>query len=37
MKQQTQMSNNIYEVTSHYKKAGAIVMDRFSTQSKALV
>jgi len=36
MKQQTQMSNNIYEVTSHYKKAGAIVMDRFSTQSKAL-
>lgn len=36
MKQQTQKQNKIYEVTAHYKKAGAIVMDRFSTQSEAL-
>jgi len=36
MKQQIQMPNKIYEVTSHYKKAGAIVMDRFSSQSEAL-
>ena len=36
MKQQTQLSNKIYEVTSHYKKAGAIVMDRFSSQPDAL-
>lgn len=34
---QTQMPNKIYEVTSHYKKAGAIVMERFSTQPEALV
>ena len=37
MNQQTQTQNNIYEVTSHYKKAGAVVMERFGTQSEALV
>jgi hypothetical protein len=36
MNQQTQTPNKIFEVTSHYKKAGAVVMDRFSTQSEAL-
>ena len=36
MKQQTETPNKIYEVTSHYKKAGAVVMDRFSTQPEAL-
>ena len=36
MNQQTQTPDKIFEVTSHYKKAGAIVMDRFGTQSEAL-
>ena len=36
MKSQTDTPNKIYEVTSHYKKAGAVVMDRFSTQPEAL-
>ena len=36
MNQQMQTQNKIYEVTSHFKKAGAVVMDRFSTQSEAL-
>lgn len=30
------MLHMIYEVTSHYKKAGAVVLDRFSTQPEAL-
>ncbi len=36
MNQPTQTTNKIFEVTSHYKKAGAVVMDRFSTQPEAL-
>jgi hypothetical protein len=36
MNQQTETPNKIYEVISHYKKAGAVVMDRFSTQPEAL-
>lgn len=30
------MSNKTYEVTSHYRKAQAVVLDRFSTQTEAL-
>ncbi len=30
------MANNIYEVASHYKKARAVVLVRFSTQPEAL-
>lgn len=36
MKQQSQIPNQIYEVISHYNKAGAIVLDRFATQAEAL-
>lgn len=31
-----QMQNKIYQVTSHYKKAGAVMLDRFSTQPEAM-
>lgn len=30
------MLHMIYEVTSHYKKAGAVVLGRFSTQPEAV-
>jgi hypothetical protein len=36
MNQQMQTPNKIYEVTSNFKKAGAVVLDRFGTQSEAM-
>jgi hypothetical protein len=32
-----QTPNMIYEVTSNFKKAGAVVLDRFGTQPEAVV
>jgi len=36
MKQANPTPYKIYEVTGHYKKAGAVVLDKFSTQPEAL-
>lgn len=31
------MSHEIYEVVSRYRKAGAVVLERFGTQTEALI